>query len=300
MKLRILIIVNPKAGKAKSTKYIKTIRQNLEKLNYNVEIKFTTKQNNGTSIIQEYKKDYNILIVSGGDGTLNEVITGLHQINKKAFIGYIPNGTTNDFGKSLKVSFNRMHLSENIKKYSDKAVDIGSLNGRPFIYSATFGIFTKTSYTATAKWKNRVGRLAYIALAIKEIFDYKVYKVKVQANDKEYEDEFIYGSISNSQYIGGFNIFKNQNVELDDGKFEVLLVKKPKSFIELLRLALKVLNGNLNDKNVYCFQTDDIHITSNENLDWAIDGECGEKGSKFDICNLNQYIHFILPQEQKI
>ena len=297
MKYKILMIVNPKAGKAKITKHITKIKENLENLNYIVEIKYTDKEKNANYIIKEYHEDYDILIISGGDGTLNEAISGLYEIGKKVFIGYIPNGTTNDFGKSLDVSFDILNISKKINEYNNSSVDIGLLNNKIFIYSATFGIFTKVSYKTSTKWKNRVGRLAYILSAIKEVFNYKVYKLKVQVDDQKIEDEFIFGDISNSKYIGGFNMFKKQNVKLNDGKFEILLVKKPKNIVELLNLIFKVLTGKKNDKNIYYLQSNNVHIECTENIDWALDGEYGGCGNVFDISVLDKYADFILPKE---
>lgn len=295
MKYKILILVNPKAGKAKITKDVPKIKDNLEKLNYDVGVVSTFENENATSIIKKYEKDYDILIVCGGDGTLNETIQGLCEIEKKVFIGYIPLGTTNDFGKSLKVSFDKLDISKQINEYEDKQVDLGVFNERIFIYSAAFGIFSKSSYKTSLKWKNRIGRFAYIISAIKEIFNYRTYKLKIKTKEKNIEDEFIYGSISNSQYVGGFNMFKNKKVELDDGKFEIILVKKPKNFINLLRLIYKVLTGNLDDKNIYYFQTAELSIDSEDDIEWSIDGENGGINNKVNIYNLNKFMNFIVP-----
>ena len=298
MKLKILLIVNPKAGNGKITKYIQKIKENFEKLKYDVQVRETTKQENARSIIKGYKDDYNILIVCGGDGTLNEAIQGICEINKKVFVGYIPTGTTNDFGKSLNVPFDKLDISKQINNYDNKEIDLGVFENRIFIYSATFGIFSKSSYQTSLKWKNRIGRVAYIFSAIKEVPNYKTYKIKVKTNEKNIEDEIVFGSISNSKYIGGFEILKNKNIKLDDGKFEIILVKKPKNFISLLKLIYMVLTGKLDDENIYYFQTDEINIESEDSIEWAIDGENGGSYNNVKICNLNKIIDFIVPAQK--
>lgn len=296
MKYKILMIVNPKAGRAKIEKYAEEIKEKFERSNnYDVEIRYTTKENNATNIIKNYDDDYDIIIVCGGDGTLNEAIEGLHKIEKKVFVGYIPVGTTNDFAKSLKVSFDVFDIANNLNKYETKNVDVGLFNDRTFNYVASIGIFSKTSYKTSSKLKNKMGRIAYFFLGAQEVFSHKSFKLKIHSGVNVIEDEFLYGSISNSKYIGGFNLFKNENVELDDGEFEAIFVRKPSNIFRTLKLLLKALRGNLNDENIYYFKTSEIEIESTEETEWSIDGEYSGKVKNIKISNLNKYIEYILP-----
>ena len=132
MKYKILLVENPKAGKSNTENYIREIEYNLKKLNYEIVIKYTTIENNATDIIKKYDDDYDTLIVCGGDGTLNEAIQGICEIDKKVFIGFIPMGTANDFAKSLNTSFDKLHLSKNINNYEAKKIDIGVFSKRIF------------------------------------------------------------------------------------------------------------------------------------------------------------------------
>lgn len=296
MKYEILMIVNPKAGRAKIEKYAEKIKEKFEDSNnYEVEIKYTTKENNATNIIQNYDKDFDILIVCGGDGTLNEAIRGLYQTEKKVFVGYIPVGTTNDFAKSLKVSFDVFDIAENINKYEAKKIDVGLFNERTFNYVASVGIFSKSSYKTSSKMKNKMGRMAYLFLGAQEIFAYKSFKLKIHSGATTIEDEFLYGSISNSKYIGGFNLFKNEEVSLDDGEFEAIFVRKPSNIFKTLKLLIKALKGNLNDENIYYFKTSEIEVESEEETEWSIDGEYSGKVKDIKISNMNKYIEYILP-----
>ncbi len=296
MKYKILIIVNLKSGRGQIEKYINTIDNNLKEFNFDVRIEYTSKNKNATYIIKNYQDEYDVLIICGGDGTLNETIQGLYEIDKKVFVGFIPSGTTNDFARSLKVSFDKLDISKNINKYDSKQVDIGIFNKRVFNYVVTFGIFSKTSYETSVKLKNKIGRLAYFINGIKEIFNYKTYRLKIYSDRNIIEDEFIFGSISNSEYIGGFNLFKKESIKLDDGKFEVILVKKPKNIFQTIRLVLKIMNGNLKDDNIYYFQTSELEIKSFDKIEWSLDGEYGGNERKVKICNQEKYIKYIIPQ----
>lgn len=296
MKYKILVIVNPKAGKGKFKRYIPELKEKFEKKNYEIDIIYTTIDNNATMIIEKYEKDIDIVIVCGGDGTLNEVVQGIYKTNKKVFLGYIPSGTTNDFAKSINVSFDKMDIANKINEYDCRKVDIGIINEKNFIFAVTFGIFSSTSYKVTTKWKNRIGRLAYFLYGVTELFNYKTYKLKIKVNEEIIEDEFVFGSVSNSNYVGGFHMYKNDEILLDDGYFEILLVKKPKNFIELLKLSYKVMNGNLSDENIYSFKANNLCIESENDMEIAIDGEYGGNLNKICLSNINQYVDFITPK----
>ena len=214
-------------------------------------------------------------------------------------MGYIPVGTTNDFARSLNVSFDVFDIANNINKYEAKKIDVGLFNDRIFNYVASIGIFSKTSYKTSSKLKNKMGRIAYFFLGMQEIFAYRACKLKIHSGANTIEDEFLYGSISNSKYIGGFNLFKNEKVELDDGEFEAIFVKKPSNIFRTIKLLLKVLKGNLNDENIYYFKTSELQIESEEETEWSIDGEYSGKVKSIKISNLNKYIEYILPNTKE-
>jgi len=298
MEYKVLIIVNEVAGKGKTEDLILEVTENLQELGYSVERKYTTVYDSAAKIIKEYDKHFDILIVCGGDGTLNEAVQGLYDNNIKTFVGYIPTGTTNDFARSLGIKKNDIEISWNINKYISQKLDIGLFNDRVFNYVSSIGLFAKSSYATSRKMKQKLGRKAYILNGVKEIFKNKRLHLKLSMDSIEIEDDFIYGSISNSKYIGGFNLFKKQNVKLNDGKFEVLFIRKPKIFLPLIITAIKLLFGNLNDKNIYCYKTDKIVIESDEDMEWSVDGEYSGLVKKVSVHNLNKYIEYILPDNK--
>ena len=286
MKSKILIIANPKAGKSKTNIYLKKIKQNLEMQNYDVKIFLTSKEKNIIDILKDRRYNFEKIIVCGGDGTLNQTIQGLYELGKKISIGFIPFGTINDFAKTLQVSFDKIDISKNINKYQEMQV-----------YTATFGIFSKTSYLVNYKAKNLIGKLAYILYGIKEIFNFKKYNLKITSKEQNIEGKFVFGAICNSKYIGGFPLFKKKNVKIDDGQFEVILVKECKNIFKILELTLKVITGNLNDKNIYYFKTSNISIQADDDIEWSLDGEYGGKLKNVKIQNLQKYITYLLPKK---
>ena len=283
MSQKVLMIVNPKAGKAKSKKYIENILINLKNCGCDVDLEITTEERNATKIIEEHKLKNEKLIVWGGDGTLNETLRGLKNSNQEAEIAFIPKGTTNDFGHSLKVSFDELAVSKNINSYKVKEIDMGTIDGQPFNYVVSFGLFSKASFSTSGKWKNRIGKAAYYLNGFKEIFKIKQHKIKLILEDKTIEDEFIYGSISNSRYMGGFPVYRKQNVNLDDGELEVLLAKKPKNIFTTAIVVIKILTGNLNDEHITFFKTSNLKVKFPYEMDLSVDGEYGGRKTEFEI-----------------
>lgn len=295
MKLKILIVVNQIAGKRDIKKHLPQIINNLEKANCQTQIKYTSIENDAGSIIKNYDEYCDMILVCGGDGTLSQAIHGIYKTNKKIPIGYIPVGTMNDFARSLGIPFDKFHVSKNINKYSSKKIDLGLIDNQAFNYVVAFGIFSKSSYSTNDKLKQTIGKSAYILSSLKEIFNYKTYKLQIQTEKEIIEDEFLYGSISNSKYIGGFNLLKKKEVKFDDGKFEAIFVKRPKSFFKTLILILKVLRGDLEDDNIYYFQTSELNIKCNQPMDLSIDGEYGGAKSYIKIQVKNKCLEYLVP-----
>jgi YegS/Rv2252/BmrU family lipid kinase len=295
---KILMIVNPKAGKAKSKKYISEIINNLKENEHEVILEYTTIKRDAPQILDEHKaEEFEDIIVWGGDGTLTGTLQGLSKINQNPKIAFIPMGTTNDFARTLKVSFDELDVSKNIDKYAVKEVDMGKCDDDIFNYVISMGLFSKASYKTSRKWKNRIGKAAYYLNGAKELLHYKSYKLKITTDEKILEDEFLYGSVSNSRYMGGFPIYRKENIALDDGKFEVLLVKEPKHLYSTIILVLKILAGNLKDKHICYFKTNNVEIEALDGIDLSIDGEYGGKRTKFKITNISKQTKYLVPNE---
>lgn len=293
MNKEILLIVNPVAGNGKINKDIKKIENNLKESGFNTETEYTSIENNAETIVKNKSDNKELILAIGGDGTLNEVVNGATKLEKKINVGFIPFGTTNDFAKTLKVPTNKFALSKNISNAKKKTCDTGTFNGKYFNYVSAFGTFAKTSYETDRKMKNHFGRLAYIVNGTKNFLEGEEhYHLKIEVNGQIIEDDFTYGSISNSNYIGGFKMFKNEEVDINDGKFEVLLIKKQKNKAKLLKTYTKLINQKRDDNVIY-LKASKIKIETNQKMKWSLDGEQQETQGTIEIKNIENNIDFL-------
>lgn len=299
MSKNIIMIINPASGRQdqnkKILKKVKKARKIMSK-RHNVDTIYTQPNVSILELLNgKSKPDY--FVVCGGDGTLNQVTQALYDLEWNIPIGYLPMGTTNDFAKNFNSNTNNNNFDVNEINLDDlkvKKVDIGKFNEKTFNYVAAMGLFSKASYSTNREQKKVLGRLAYLLNGIKEIFSIKSYKLKVKSKGKKIEDDFIYVSVSNSNYLGGFDIYRNEDVKLDDGEFEVLLVKKPKTFNKSIKLILDILNGKLDEDNIYFFKTSELLIEGNEDLEWSLDGEYSGKQKEVRIKNSKERIKYIV------
>ena len=239
-----------------------------------------------------------MIVCSGGDGTLDEVSSGILELepDQRPPLGYIPAGTTNDFAKSLGITPQIMEAAENVMKGTPYACDLGLFNEKTFIYVAAFGIFTQVSYSTPQENKNLLGHMAYILEGIKSLSTIQSYHVCCTYGDKVIEDDFIYGMVTNSISVGGFKSISGRVMELNDGLFEILLIKTPKTLIELNAILTAIVTRNIDERYMYLIKTDHIQITSEEEIAWTLDGEDGGLCKLADIHNLQQVIEIIRPK----
>lgn len=302
MKKEILLIVNPCAGKGKINKYIPDICDNLEKQGYELEVIYTSKENDGYSIIKNYIRYIDTVIVCGGDGTLNEVINGVIDSNRKINVSFIPVGTTNDFARTVKMPINKLVLSKKLSKFKKQEVDIGRFNNKYFYYVAAFGAFSDISYITKQKDKNKLGRIAYFKEALNKIKNtkkVKTYKTSIVTDNEIIKDEFIYGGISNSISIAGFKWFKKNDFSINDGLFEVILVKKPNHFWDAVTIAYSIVRKKYDQKDIYYLKTKHLKIDFEENVTWTLDGEEGQPSKEFFIENNKGKINMLIPKRRK-
>ncbi len=253
--------------------------------------------------IREYDSSrYDLIVCSGGDGTIDEVVTGMMQRRSRTPIGYIPTGTTNDFANSL-------HIPKGILKAADNAVngvvfpcDVGRFNNDIFVYVAAFGIFTDVSYETKQEVKNILGHLAYVLEGTKRLFNVPSYRIKVVYNgeegEEEIEDEFIFGMVTNSRSVGGFRNMIGKNVVFDDGLFEVTLIKKPTNPIALQEIIAALLIEQVDTKHMYTFKTGHITFESLEEIPWTLDGEFGGEHDEVTIDNLKKQLEIMVPSDK--
>lgn len=272
MQKNMLLIVNPKAGKGTIKRKLPKIIKNFSDEGYFIETCYTRKDYKPKDILKDHKDvKLDLVVCCGGDGTLNELINTVMKMENKPQISFIPLGTMNDFARTIRMSTNKIFLSKHINESRLIKSDIGSFNNVYFNYVAAFGSFTAVPYVTPHKLKKIFGKIAYFIVGIIYIEKIRSYNVKIKVNGKEYNDRVIYGSVSNSKSIGGFEWFKRKGVKINDGKFEVLFIKRPKNLIGWINtLALLAIKKH-KSKYFYYFQTDKIEIESEQKLAWTLD-----------------------------
>lgn len=278
---KMLFIYNPKAGKAKIKNKLADILDVFTGGGYEVTVCPTRGKGDAVELVADRKPIYDLVVCSGGDGTLDEVVTGMMQSSFRTPLGYIPAGSTNDFGGSLGLPKNMVKAAEQIVRGKSFPCDIGSFNQDVFVYIAAFGIFTEVSYETDQDIKNVLGHTAYVLEGVKRIPSIRTYHMKVSWEDQVIEDEFIFGMVTNSVSVGGFKNITGKNVKLDDGVFEVTLIKAPGNPVELNQIVLSLLNRDIDTSLMYCFRTASLRLESLEEVAWTLDGENG--GSHRDI-----------------
>ncbi|HHV12921.1 MAG TPA: YegS/Rv2252/BmrU family lipid kinase [Clostridiales bacterium] len=289
---QLLFIFNPAAGRGRIKGKLYDIIDIFVKHGYKVHIHPTQKRGDATAYIANDQTDYDLLVCAGGDGTLNEVVTGQMLAGKQVPIGYLPSGSMNDVGHSFKISRNIMAAVDNIVGGKPYAMDIGKFNDQYFIYVAAFGAFTNIAYTTSQKNKNAIGHLSYYLEGIKQLSDLKERQVKLEYDGNVLEDKFIVGLVTNSLYIGGFKNPSYERTSLNDGLLEVLLVKMPKNIYDLQLIVTALLSYKINPTYMYYIQAKKLTITSDQ-MEWTLDGEYGGSHSRVEIENCNKAIHII-------
>lgn len=291
----MLFIYNPKSGKAQIRSHLVDIIDVFVKGGYEVTVYPTQARGDAIKKTKKKKDKYDIVVCSGGDGTLDEVFTGMMKSKFKVPIGYIPSGSTNDFATSLNLSKNMVQAAEDIVSGDNFAVDVGLFNEDVFAYIAAFGLFTEVTYETDQQVKNVLGHVAYLLEGVKRLATIKTYKLKVTVDDEVIEDEFIFGMITNSHSVGGFQKITGNNVELDDGEFEVTLIKNPKNPIELNRVMAALVDRDIDAECMYCFKAGKVHIESEEEVAWTLDGEFGGSHKEVTVKNLHKSLEIRVP-----
>ncbi len=294
-KRRMLFIYNPKAGKAQIRNHLLDIINVFVQGGYEVTVAPTQAAGEAMVMMQKREEKYDCVVCSGGDGTLDEVVTGMLKSGKKILLGYVPAGSTNDFANSLKLPKNMKKAAETVINGKPFACDVGVFNEDNFVYIAAFGLFTDVSYETKQEIKNVLGHMAYLLEGVKSISAIKPFHFKVYHDGEVIEDDFIFGMVTNSDSVGGFKRITGKNVSLDDGVFEVTLIRMPKNPFELSMIAAGLLNRDLNTEYMYCFKTAEIAFESKENVAWTLDGEFGGEHSKVHIKNCQKAMDIIVP-----
>lgn len=271
---KLLLIVNPCAGQRKAKRYLADIIDIFNRAGFAVITHITAQPGEGEGVVSRFADQVDLVVCCGGDGTFNETASGVLKSGADVPIGYIPAGSTNDFAASLQLSNNILQAARDIVEGAPEPFDMGSFGGRFFSYVASFGAFTRASYTTPQSMKNIWGHAAYVLGGIQELSQLRVWPLKVSLPDGTVvEDKFVFGAISNSTSVGGVLTLAKDRVDLCDGKFELLLIRAPKDLIELAD-CVRALQKKTYDCHMLTFcNTPSVTVTANAEMDWTLDGE---------------------------
>lgn len=290
----LLFIVNPRAGRTRSTAPLFDAVAHFCASGYLVDLRLTQAREDATRLARELGGKFDAVVCCGGDGTLNETVTGLMDLPSPPPLGYIPAGSTNDFAASLHLPDQPLEAARVITASGGRPLDVGSFNGRPFIYVASFGAFTRASYNAPQNVKNDLGHLAYILEGVKDLSTLRPYRASVATEEECFDGEFLFGAVTNATSVGGLVKLKEDQVCLDDGLFELLLIPNPKSIADLQGLARSLLLQDFTGGGVIFRHVHTLTVQTPEDLPWALDGEFDPGGAQVEIHNLHRRLTFLI------
>lgn len=295
-KKKLLFVFNSKSGKGQIKNRLLDILDTFVKSGYEVVAHPTQAKDDARLMIEKHARNYDLVVCSGGDGTLDEAVSGMMESPVKVPIGYIPAGSTNDFAASLRIPKNMLRSADIAVNGKLFPCDVGGFNEDYFSYVAAFGLFTDVSYQTSQNLKNVLGHGAYIIEGAKRLVDIPSYILEVEVNGEVIRDEFIYGMITNSTSVGGIKNMTGKDVMLDDGLFEVNLIKFPQNPLQLNEILTNLMMPKAIDTQyIYSFKTDHMILRcENQAIPWTLDGEFGGNHRDVEITNHKQAVQFMV------
>ncbi len=304
MSKRMLVVRNPKAGSFLSqNSFLEAAGVIFKDESFNVYVYTTTGRGDAIRIAREEGPGVDRIVAFGGDGTLSEVINGIMHLppRERPELGYIPAGTTNDFASGVGLSRNIVKAAETVLTGVPEPLDVGQFGAdRYFSYVASFGTFTKASYSAPQDLKNALGYAAYLLAGLRSLIDIRTLPLTVTADGKVYENEFIFGAVSNAMSVGGVMKYSYEQVNLSDGLFEVLMIRTPKNLSEIQALLADMANRNYTESPHILYQkARRVTVQSSFPLAWTLDGESGGETIEVTIQNNRRAISILTPKEKE-
>ena len=290
---KMLFVMNPYAGTRKANRYLADMLSIFNRAGYAVITHMTAGPGDGAAVVEQMAPQMDLVVCCGGDGTFNEVINGVLRSGAETPIGYIPAGSTNDFASSLHLSTNVLQAARDIMEGQPRPYDVGQFGDRYFSYVASFGTFTRSSYATPQSVKNALGHTAYILEGIQELSQLRKTHVRLELDDGMVEDDFIFGAVSNSTSIGGILTLDPKQVDMRDGKFELLLVRAPRDLLEISECIRALQTQKYNCAMITFLSTDSLTVVANPDMPWTLDGEREDGHAHIEIQNLHQALRLM-------
>lgn len=295
-KNKLLLILNPRAGKCEGFKRLPEVLNAFQQHGYLSTVLLTEKSGDAALFAKHYEKDYDLIVCIGGDGTFSEVMSGMVNNRSHKPIGYIPTGSSNDYGFSLGLTTNLNQAIHDIVTGKPQYFDIGLCNGKPFAYVAAFGAFVKTSYSTSQDLKNLLGHFAYVLEGIRELRSLRSEHIRIETDGEILEGDYILSIVSNSLSVGRILHFNPEEVEMNDGFMEIMLISMPSSLWDLSGIIQAISSQEYSSCNSILFRRSKrIKITTQNSIAWSLDGEYMQGSIETTIEILHNAIQVILP-----
>ena len=290
---KMLFVMNSYAGMRKANRYLADIIALFNRADYDVTTYMTAGPGDAIGVVERKAREMDVVVCCGGDGTFNETISGILRSGCDVPVGYIPAGSTNDFATSLKLSSNIMQAAADIVVGEPQRYDVGRFGNRYFSYVASFGAFTRASYSTPQSVKNALGHTAYLLEGISELSQIKKEHVRLELDGRVVEDDFLFGAISNSTSVAGILTLDPRKVDMRDGKFEVLLVRSPVDLAEISECIRAVQKQEYNCSMITFCSAEKIRVYANPDMAWTLDGEKEEGHEMVEVENLHHAVQII-------
>ena len=291
---KMLFVLNPNAGMRKAAKNLADILSVFNRAEYDVRVYVTARQGDAIEAVGRLAPGMDLVVCSGGDGTFNETITGLMLTGQELPVGYIPAGSTNDFAATLGLSSDCLEAARDIVEGVPVQYDVGLFGHRYFSYVASFGAFTKASYSTPQSAKKLLGHVAYVLEGMQELSQIRKHHVKLTLDHGQVlEDDYLFGAICNATSVGGIMTLDPNQVDLQDGKFEVLLIRAPRTLQEIPECLLAVQKQQYNSAMMTFRAASHILVEADPEMPWTLDGEKEEGHASVEVRNLHQVLTII-------
>ncbi len=291
---KMLFVMNPFSGQRKANKVLPEIISAFNGADYRVEVHMTSGPGDATRVVAECASELDLVVCCGGDGTFNETVAGLMQSGVQIPVGYIPAGSTNDFASSLHLATDCIEAADRIITGQVHTYDVGKFGERYFSYVASFGAFTRTSYTTPQNIKNALGHTAYVLEGISELSQIRKEHIRMVIDGEVVEDDFLFGAICNSTSVGGILTLDPNQVDMCDGRLEVLLLRAPRSLAEIAECIQAVQSQNYNNCEMITFRSaSEIEVFADPEMLWTLDGEREEGHAEVRVVDCHEALKLL-------
>ncbi len=290
---KLFFVMNPAAGMRKANKVLPEILAVFNRAEYEVITYITAAQGDARRAVCQRAKDMELIVCCGGDGTFNESVAGLLESGADVSLGYIPAGSTNDFASSLGLPTDPVTAAKQIVRGSCQTYDVGCFGGRYFTYVASFGAFTKASYTTPQNLKNALGHTAYLLEGIQEISQLRPVKIRMETESGIIVDNVLFGAVCNSTSVAGILTLDPRQVDMRDGLFEILLVRAPKTLGEIKECIQAVQQQKYNCKMITFCSAKKVTVEMEDPVPWTLDGEWENAHIAVEIENIHHAIRLV-------